>query len=200
MINSLTYKNKLIYSRTLAYTITSPIDTVRQNMLVQRNITRPKLVNGFVYASGMTVTLSNICYGLIGTTNANIMRSLIIGLFFMNFISTPLIYNYKRVVTGLPMEIINIGRNKKLFILSLLDDIMEEGLKYFLSTKFPSSPYRNKLIDTLLIILFTYPTDIIKNRITYNSSLTITQWDPIIKVSHKFIQTYLFFKIFNSFQ
>ena len=198
MINLVTYKSKLIYSRTLAYTITSPIDTVRQNMLVQANITQSKFINGLVYASGMTVTLSNICYSMIDTPGTNIVKSLIIGLFFMNLISTPLIYNYKRVLTGLPIEIRNLGKNKRLFMLSLLDDIGEEILKYLLSTKIPNGHFRNKFIDSLLIILLTYPTDIIKNRITYDTPLIISKWDPFIKITHKFLQTFLFFKILNT--
>ena len=47
MLHSLTVKNKLIVSRTLAYTISSPFDLIRQNMLTNNTITK-KFINGAV--------------------------------------------------------------------------------------------------------------------------------------------------------
>ena len=116
----------------------------------------------------------------------------------MNLISTPLIYNYNRVITGLPIDMTKLCNKKILFMVSLFDDIGEEIFKYFLSTKNPNGHFRNNFIDSLLIILLTYPTDIIKNRITYDTPLIICKWDPFIKITHKFLQTLLFFKILNT--
>lgn len=194
MINIVSNKHKLIVSRTIAYTLTSPIDTIRLNLLVNRNITKHKLINGFTFATGMSVALSNICYSMVKQNNYA-FRSILTGVFLMNLISTPLIYNYKRVLTGYPIKLININKSKLLFAISMLDDFVEEGLKYYLSKHHINNPGRNKLIDSLLIILFTYPTDIIKNRITYDKDLKVPKYDVFIRVFHKMFQSYIFFKM-----
>ena len=195
MINIVSNKHRLIFSRTIAYTITSPIDTIRLNLLVNRNITKKKLINGFTYATGMTVTLSNVCYSMVNENNNNALRSILTGVFLMNFISTPLIYNYKRVLTGHPMKLIDLNKSKALFALSMFDDFVEEGLKFYLSKYHINNPGRNKFIDSILIILFTYPTDIIKNRITYDKNLEVPKYDLFIRIFHKMFQSYIFFKM-----
>ena len=199
MINIVSNKHRLIFSRTVAYTLTSPIDTIRLNLLVNRNITKKKLINGFTYATGMTVTLSNVCYSMVNENNNNALRSILTGVFLMNFISTPLIYNYKRVLTGHPMKLININKSKALFALSMFDDFVEEGLKFYLSKYHINNPGRNKFIDSILIILFTYPTDIIKNIITYDKNLEVPKYDLFIRIFHKMFQSYIFFKMLMLF-
>ena len=199
MINIVSNKHRLIFSRTVAYTLTSPIDTIRLNLLVNRNITKKKLINGFTYATGMTVTLSNVCYSMVNENNNNALRSILTGVFLMNFISTPLIYNYKRVLTGHPMKLININKSKALFALSMFDDFVEEGLKFYLSKYHINNPGRNKFIDSILIILFTYPTDIIKNIKTYDKNLEVPKYDLFIRIFHKMFQSYIFFKMLMLF-
>lgn len=201
MLHSLTTKNKLIVSRTLAYTMTSPFDLLRQNMLTNNTITKKKFINGAVAATGISITFSNICYSLIDSINArNKILGLMTGILLMNLISTPVIYMYKHILIGRSLrtlKMLSIRNSKRIFLLSLLDDTIEESFKFLITNNILIYPYHCKFLDAMIITLITYPTDIIKNKITYCVPLTINNVDPIIRFSHKLIQSYIFISMFN---
>ena len=116
----------------------------------------------------------------------------------MNILATPLIYNYKSVVTENSMELVKFKKGFNIYKLSLIDGFMEELMKYYFSTKLLFNPNRNKILDATLVGLTTYPVDILKSKITYNNyKLYITHNDFVLKVIIKLIQNYLFL-IFSS--
>ena len=201
MITQLTYYDKLIISRTAAYSLISPLDVFRQNKLINKNITNTKIIKGFILTGINSIILGNTRYktlGLIIKNNLHISISIMLSVIIMNILATPLIYNYKSVVTENSMELVKLKKGFNIYKLSLIDGFMEELMKYYFSTKLLFNPNRNKILDATLVGLTTYPVDILKSKITYNNyKLYITHNDFVLKVIIKLIQNYLFL-IFSS--
>lgn len=184
--------NKYILSRTLSYSLCSPIEVIRQNNLVNKTLTIDKFINGFAITTINSYTISNICYRLTEFINIdNVFISLIISVLLMNIISIPLIYNQKRIIVGYPLEIIPIKKIIKLYKLSIIHGIVGELIRY----KY-SNYISNKIFNAIKIGVVTYPFDIIKSKIIYDNAIVFKSHDPLMNICRKILQNYIFLQIF----
>lgn len=184
--------NKYILSRTLSYSLSSPIEVIRQNNLVNKTLTIDKFINGFAITTINSYTISNIFYRLTEFINIdNVFISLIISVLLMNIISIPLIYNQKRIIVGYPLEIIPIKKIVKLYKLSIIDGIINELIRY----KY-SNYISNKIFNAIKIGVVTYPFDIIKSKIIYDNVIIFKSHDPLMNICRKILQNYIFLQMF----
>jgi hypothetical protein len=184
--------NKYILSRTLSYSLCSPIEVIRQNNLVNKTLTIDKFINGFAITTINSYTISNIFYRLTEFINIdNVFISLIISVLLMNIISIPLIYNQKRIIVGYPLEIIPIKKIVKLYKLSIIDGIIDELIRY----KY-SNYISNKIFNAIKIGVVTYPFDIIKSKIIYDNVIIFKSHDPLMNICRKILQNYIFLQMF----
>ena len=184
--------NKYILSRTLSYSLCSPIEVIRQNNLVNKTLTIDKFINGFAITTINSYTISNIFYRLTEFINIdNVFISLIISVLVMNIISIPLIYNQKRIIVGYPLEIIPIKKIVKLYKLYIIDGIIDELIRY----KY-SNYISNKIFNAIKIGVVTYPFDIIKSKIIYDNVIIFKSHDPLMNICRKILQNYIFLQMF----
>jgi len=92
---------------------------------------------------------------------------------------------------------------KNVMKISLIEDIIEESIKYTLSKKriaaeksTVESSWKTTLLESALLFTLSYPFDILKNRGLYGiSNLNGNKLDFASKVVHKNLQNVLFLQI-----
>lgn len=190
----------MIAAKTLAYTLCSPLDTLRQNKLLGLDLTTKKVFNSMGVACGGGFILSGTCHKTIElgeTINIPSVLSVVLGVFVTNVIKTPIVFNYKRVQTGLsPILKMPKASMKSLFAMNVLEDIVEETVKYTLARYRVKTQKTddNLFLDSLLLFSISYPFDVIKNGTIYNTKINGSYFDFFTKCVHKNVQNIVFFK------
>lgn len=199
--------DKMIVSKSLAFSISSPIDTFRQNTLLKKPLTIKKTCIGV--GSGLLVSslITIPCHKTISFLekhNINQLLSIAIGVLVANIVKIPIIYNYKKIQTGIKLtKHIPMNKIKNVMKISLIEDVVEESIKYTLSKKkISSSENKTKssltqtIFESALLFSLSYPFDILKNRNIYNiANLNGNKLDFVSKVMHKNIQNILFLQL-----
>lgn len=206
--NYLNRKNeKIILSKSIAFALSSPIDTVRQNILTKNTIKPSRIIKSIPHGFIASFLISLPCHttiNILENTIDNEIFAIILGVLVANTIKIPIIYNYKKVQTG--MQVIN--KNKKLksisniIKISACEDIIEESIKYnFAKQKLSDSKTQNTIFtndyfQSLILFSIVYPFDILKNKGFYNmSKIKASKYDFCMKATHKNLQNILLFQI-----
>ena len=189
----------MIAAKTLAYTLCSPLDTLRQNKLVGLDLTVKKVMGGMGFAMGGGFMLSGACHKTIEIGEAFAVPgilSVVLGVVAMNVIKTPIVYNYRRVQTGLsPVLLIPKSRVKSLFTVNIIEDIVEETVKYSLVRYRAKTRDTNSLFwDSIILFSIGYPFDVMKNGTIYNKKINGSLFDFGARCVHKNAQNLVFFK------
>ena len=201
--------DKIIVSKSLAFSISSPIDTYRQNALIEKPLTMKKTCIGM--CSGLLVSslISIPCHKTISHLeqyNMNQMLSVALGVLLANVVKIPLIYNYKKIQTGIKItKNIPVSNLKNVMKISVIEDVIEESIKYTLSKKrlvateqcsSTGSTWGRTLLESALLFSLSYPFDILKNRGLYGiANLSGSKIDFASKVAHKNLQNVLFLQL-----
>jgi len=195
-------EDRLVLSKSLAFCISSPIDTFRQNKLTLRKPTVKKILNGICGSFFGAACISFPCYKTIAVCEKFKMHQLLsvtCGVLVANIIKTPIIFNFKRLQIGLKMTSkIPLNSFSQIVKLNLLEDIVDESAKY---TMLKYKAHRNAqstmmmlCVESLLLFSLSYPFDILKNKKIYgNKILNLTRNDFMMKAFHKNFQNILFF-------
>ena len=196
--------DKIIVSKSLAFSISSPIDTFRQNALIDKPVTMKKTCIGM--GSGLLVSslISIPCHKTISYLeqyNLNQLVSVALGVVIANIVKIPIIYNYKKIQTGIKMtKSIPMSNLRNVMKISLIEDVIEESIKYNISkkkiVKKSDSTMGNTLLESALLFSLSYPFDILKNRGLYGiANLSGNKIDFASKVAHKNLQNVLFLQL-----
>tara|TARA_Y100000389_G_scaffold205144_1_gene264050 strand:- start:8438 stop:9055 length:618 start_codon:yes stop_codon:yes gene_type:complete len=194
--------DRMILSKSVAFAISSPIDTYRQNKLIHKNPTLKKscfgMGAGFI-ASSLVAIPCHKTISFLERYQMNEIVSVSIGVIVANIFKIPILYNYKRIQTGLKLtKKVPMNTLKEVMKLCLVEDILEETVKYSLSKKnmtTESSLTRNAL-ESVLLFSISYPFDIIKNRGMYGlAHIKGGKKDFASKAIHKNLQNVLFFNM-----
>lgn len=199
-------EDKIILSKSLAFSISSPIDTYRQNTLVQKPVTLRKTCIGV--SSGLFVSslISIPCHKTIAfleDRNMSGIFAVAIGVVMANIVKIPVIYNYKKLQTGVKLtKSIPFNNLKNVMKLSLIEDVIEESVKYTISKNKINNPdgstWKMTLLESALLFSIAYPFDILKNRGLYGiAKLNGSKRDFASKVVHKNMQNVLFFHLLS---
>lgn len=199
-------EDKIILSKSLAFSISSPIDTYRQNTLVQKPVTLRKTCIGV--SSGLFVSslISIPCHKTIAfleERNINDILAVVLGVIMANIVKIPVIYNYKKLQTGVKLtKNFPLNDLKNVIKLSLIEDVIEESVKYTISknkiNKPSESTWKMTLLESALLFSLSYPFDILKNRGLYGiAKLNGSKRDFASKVMHKNMQNVLFFHLLS---
>lgn len=194
--------DRMILSKSVAFAISSPIDTYRQNTLIHQPPTLRKACYGMgagLVASSLIAIPCHKTISFLERYQMNEILSVTIGVIVANVFKIPVLYNYKRVQTGLKMtKKVPMRSLKKVMKLSLIEDILEETVKYSLSKKnmtTESSLTRN-VLESALLFSISYPFDILKNRGLYGmTNIKGGKKDFASKAIHKNLQNVLFFNM-----
>lgn len=189
----------MIVAKTLAYTLCSPLDTLRQNKLLGLDMTVKKVVRGMGFAMGGGFILSGACHKTIELGEAFAVPSIlsvVLGVVAMNVVKTPIVYNYRRVQTGLsPVLMIPKYRMKSLFTVNIIEDIVEETVKYSLVRYRSKTRDANSLFwDSIILFSIGYPFDVMKNGTIYDKKINGNLFDFGARCVHKNAQNIVFFK------
>lgn len=207
--------DKIIVSKSLAFCISSPIDTFRQNALIEKPITMKKTFIGMGAGLIVSSLISIPCHKTISYLeqyNINQLLSVTIGVLIANIVKIPIIYNYKKIQTGIKVtKSIPLSNLKNVMKISLIEDVIEESLKYTISRKRISEklspttekiastnepPWKRTLLESALLFSLSYPFDILKNRGLYGiANLNGSKLDFASKVAHKNLQNVLFLQL-----
>ena len=99
--NYLNRKNeKIILSKSIAFAISSPIDTVRQNILTKNTIKPSRIIKSIPHGFIASFLISLPCHttiNILENTIDNEIFAIILGVLVANTIKIPIIYNYKKV-------------------------------------------------------------------------------------------------------
>ena len=191
--------NDMIIAKTLSYTLTSSLDTYRQNRLLNLPINLKKIRNGSIYATCGGFAISASCHKVIEfceSNHFNTFLSVALGVLFANIIKTPLVYNYKRVQIGIK-PLFNFPKEnfKNVLKLNIIEDIIEETAKYTLSNhRLKNKNDKNVLFDSLLLFSLCYPFDVIKNANVYNKCIKGDLCDFGFRFIHKNVQNMIYLK------
>lgn len=194
--------DRMILSKSVSFAISSPIDTYRQNKLIQKNPTLKKSCSGIgagLVASSLIAIPCHKTISFLERYQVNEILSVAIGVIVANIFKIPVLYNYKRVQTGLKLtKNVPMGSLKEVMKLSLIEDILEETVKYSLTKKnmtTESSLTRN-VLESALLFSISYPFDILKNRGLYGMMhIKGGKKDFASKAVHKNLQNMLFFNM-----
>lgn len=200
--------DKIIVAKSLAFSISSPIDTFRQNTLIKKPFTFKKTCIGMSSGLLSSSLISITCHKTISYLekyNIHQLLSVAIGVLLANIVKIPIIYNYKKIQTGIKLtKYIPFNNLKNVMKISLVEDIIEESIKYALSkkritsTKKPESLWKNTLIESGLLFSLSYPFDILKNRDVYGiSNLNGNKLDFASKVIHKNLQNIMYLQLLS---
>lgn len=200
--------DKIIVAKSLAFSISSPIDTFRQNTLIKKPFTLKKTCIGMSSGLLSSSLISVTCHKTISYLekyNVNQFLSVAIGVLMANIVKIPIIYNYKKIQTGIKLtKYIPFNNLKNVMKISLLEDIIEESIKYALSkrkirsTDKPDFLWKNTLIESGLLFSLSYPFDILKNRGVYGiSNLNGNKLDFASKIIHKNFQNIMFLQLIS---
>jgi hypothetical protein len=200
--------DKIIVAKSLAFSISSPIDTFRQNILIKKPFTLKKTCIGMSSGLLSSSLISVTCHKTISYLekyNINQLLSVAIGVLMANVVKIPIIYNYKKVQTGIKLtRCIPFNNLKNVMKISLIEDIIEESIKYTLSkkrmktTNNTESLWESTLLESGLLFSLSYPFDILKNRGVYGiSNLNGNKLDFATKVLHKNLQNVMFLQLIS---
>lgn len=194
--------DRMILSKSVSFAISSPIDTYRQNKLIHKTPTLRKTCNGMgagFIASSLVAIPCHKTISFLERYQMNDILSVAIGVIVANIFKIPVLYNYKRVQTGLKLtKKVPIGNLKGVMKLSLIEDILEETVKYSLSKKnMKTEPSLSRnVLESALLFSISYPFDIAKNRGLYGMShIKGGKKDFASKAIHKNLQNMLFFNL-----
>ena len=221
--------DKIIVSKSLAFSISSPIDTFRQNALIEKPVTMRKTCIGMGTGLLVSSLISIPCHKTISYLeqyNMNQLLSVAAGVIIANVVKIPIIYNYKKIQTGIKLtKSIPMSSLKNVMKISLIEDVIEETVKYTISKnkiassekissntntsmstteKIPStvksanstSSWKRTLLESALLFSLSYPFDILKNRGLYGiANLSGSKIDFASKVAHKNLQNVLFLQL-----
>lgn len=194
--------NEIIFAKTVAYSLTSFIDTYRHNSLMKRKISFRKFKESFIFSMFGGFIINTTCHKTIELCEKhkiNTILSVALGVIFANVIKVPIIYNYRRIQIGMyPLTFRKFENIKNIMKIQLIEDIFEEGVKYTLVKKRIEEKKGNALLDSLLIFSLSYPFDLIKNQNIYNTKLGGNFIDFGYKCIHKNIQNFAYIKTINS--
>ena len=199
--------DRLIVAKSLSFSLSSPIDTFRQNILTKRKPSLEKTINGVLAGIISTACITIPCHKTISTLENNKCCQVVAvaaGVLIGSLIKTPVIYNYKRIQVGLRMTTkIPMHSLKNVAGLNLVEAIIEESIKYTLSRKRMRCDTKHTFAQTCAesVLLFTisYPFDIMKNRGMHGMcDLKGNKLDFIVKATHKNIQNMMFFNLLSS--
>ena len=191
--------NDMIFAKTLAYALTSSLDTYRQNRLLNLNLNVKKLKNGIIYAAGGGFAISASCHKVIEfceNKHMNSFLSVALGVLFANIIKTPIVYNYKRVQIGLqPLLTFPKENFNNILKINVIEDIIEETAKYTLSKyRLKSKNDKNVFVDSLMLFSLSYPFDVIKNANVYNKCIKGDPCDFAFRFLQKNVQNMIYLK------
>lgn len=191
--------NDMILSKTLSYTLSSSLDTFRQNRLMNLPLNFTKLRNSLCYSTFGGFAISTSCHKVIEAcenSNMNTFLSVAIGVIIANFIKTPIVYNYKRIQTGLkPLLKFPKQNFTNIMKINLFEDIVEESAKYTLAKyRIKNKNENNLFIDSLVLFSLSYPFDLIKSSNIYNKSIKGDPYDFCFRFLHKNIQNMIYLK------
>jgi len=215
--------DKIIVSKSLAFCISSPIDTFRQNGLIDKPMTLKKTCIGMGTGLLVSSLIAIPCHKTISYLeqyNMNQLLSVAIGVVIANVVKIPIIYNYKKIQTGIKLtKSIPMSNLKNVMKISLIEDVIEETVKYTISKnkiassekissntnteEIPSteksasrSSWKRTLLESALLFSLSYPFDILKNRGLYGiANLSGSKIDFVSKVAHKNLQNVLFLQL-----
>ena len=165
--------DRMILSKSVSFAISSPIDTYRQNKLIQKSPTLKKSCSGIgagLVASSLIAIPCHKTISFLERYEVNEVLSVAIGVIVANIFKIPVLYNYKRVQTGLKLtKKVPMGNLKEVMKLSLIEDILEETVKYSLTKKnMTTEPSLTRnVLESALLFSISYPFDILKNRGLY---------------------------------
>lgn len=204
--------DKIILSKSLAFSISSPIDTIRQNVLTKNKISPKKILCSIPHAFIASFLIALPCHATINFFENmidNEIISITFGVLIANSIKIPILYNYKRIQTGI--KILNKSKQsqniKKVIKISMCEDIIEETIKYKFSkqkltldeNKNNESIVTNDFMQSFILFSLVYPFDILKNKGLYNiKNIKPSKYDFFMKASHKNIQNLLLFQILRN--
>jgi hypothetical protein len=197
--------DKLIAAKSVAFSLSSPIDTFRQNTLTKRKISLVKVINGVFTGLISATCITTPCHKTISAFDSNNNCCQIVAVFcgvlIASIIKTPIMYNYKRVQIGMKMTTkIPMKSLKNVASISLVEDVIEESVKYTLYKYRLRNKSTHTLVQTcaesFLLFAISYPFDILKNRGMYGiSNLKGDKLDFISKAIHKNLQNVFFFQL-----
>lgn len=189
---------KIVAAKTSSFTICSPLDTFRQNMLIKNRLKISNFKNGILFSSLNGFTISATCHSIIyfcEQHKINFYLSIFLGVLAASIVKTPIVYNYRRIQTGMkPM--LKMSKLKNTFKINFIEDCFEEGLKYTMAKHmFDKKTYNpNPIYNSTVLFSLTYPFDIIKNKSIYERTLYCGKNDFLIKLVNKNIQNICFFQ------
>lgn len=209
--NSRRHEN-IVKSKILAFSLTSPIDTVRQNIIVAKRITSKKLTTSIIGSALSCFMIASPCHLTMNAIESRFRTEnlwsesipLIAGVIIGNAFKLPVMYYYKRFQTGVKLSNgIPKGTFTKLLKVSLAEDVIEESAKMFTSKRAMlrkenrnrtyNSDLLHTFIDMTLLFAIAYPFDVLKNKNFHNmTSLVITTDDFLLKAAHKNLQNVAF--------
>ena len=200
--------DRIIVAKSLSFSMSSPIDTFRQNTLIKKPFTLKKTCIGMGTGLLSSLLISTTCHKTISYLekyNINQFLSVAIGVLMANIVKIPIIYNYKKIQTGIKItKCIPINNLKNVMKISIIEDIIEESIKYTLSKKRIASTekkhflWKNTLLESGLLFSLSYPFDILKNRGMYGiSNLNVNKLDFVSKVIHKNLQNIMFLQLIS---
>ena len=204
--------DKIIVSKSVAFCISSPIDTFRQNVLIKKPVTMKKVFSGIGTSLIVSSLISIPCHKTISYLeqyNINQLISVTIGVLIANVVKIPIIYNYKKIQTGIKItKCITINNLKNVMKISLIEDVIEESIKYTISKKRITSSeklsstnehsLKRTLLESALLFSLSYPFDILKNRGLYGIvNLNGSKLDFASKVAHKNLQNVMFLQLIS---
>lgn len=183
--------NKIILCKTCSFMICSPIDTLRQNKLVNMKLTKSKLLKSIGYGGLSALCMSTTCQKSIEFCEKhkfNYILSVSLAVLLTSMVKVPLVYNYKRIQIGLKPMLPPLSNSKSIFKLNIIEDIVEEGYKYHLV----KNNSKNPLFDSMVIFSLSYPFDIMKNRTILKDSINGSVKDFAHKAVYKNVQNLSF--------
>jgi len=206
-MSKLKEEDKLIAAKTLAFSLSSPIDTFRQNMLTKNRLSFKKTVNG-VFAGLISAACITIpCHKTIAVFEENNCCQILavaFGVITASMIKTPILYNYKRVQIGMKItRKIPMKSLKNVASINLIEDVVEESVKYTISKNRirnkSSNTFSQTCVESILLFTLSYPFDILKNRGMYGiCNLKGSNMDFLSKALHKNLQNILFFQMIST--
>ena len=189
--------NAIIFAKTVAGTLASPIDTIRQNRMNGSKLTAQKVVKAGATASLSSFVLSATCHKMAQyCEDVEGMRpdiAIVAGVISVACVKPPMLMLHKGVQTGLRTRM----SWSKIMGISLVEDVVEESIKYGMSL---SKEKRNSFTDSAVLCAVTYPFDLMKNTFIYSRKMLPKLSDIAIKVGYKMTSNVLYFKTFNAFR
>lgn len=206
--------DNIIKSKVLSFMLTSPLDTIRQNVLAGKKITLGKIVRGMSSSIVASTCISVPChYSMIAFDALNIddirepILSLAFGIVVANVFKVPSIYFHKRFQTGMsftPKIPSHLWSN--VLKISIVEDLIEEGTKNYFSKKNLMKRVESEsegkssaevYAQAATLFMLSYPFDILKNRRYYSRKLKATKTDFLLKAFHKNIQNVVFLNLLS---